>query len=102
MEDELTEIEDHDLEQFTVSISRKDMIDIFIAYDISFIRNFGSDLFYVQMVDGEPLVPMHPKGAYPPGIEKLFDILTRGRMSMLKYKGGKLLVSYFPVDETCL
>ncbi|WP_340818684.1 hypothetical protein [Methanolobus sp. WCC4] len=102
MENELTELADQDIERFMVPVKRKDIIDIILAYDISFIRNFGSDLFYVEMVDGEPLVPMNPNGPYPPGIEKLFDLMVGERMSMLSYKGEKLSVSYFPVDENSL
>ena len=36
-------------------------------------------MFYVEMVDGEPLVPMNPKGAYPPGIERLFRSDGQGK-----------------------
>ncbi len=98
MDNELNELEDIDLESYTPPISKKDIIDIIIAYDIRFIRNFGSDMFYVEMVDGEPLVPMHPRGAYPAGIERLFDLMVRERISMITYVDEKLMKSYFPVN----
>ncbi len=102
MDNELTELEDIDLEHYTPAISKKDIIDIIIAYDIRFIRNFGSDMFYVEMFDGEPLVPMHPKAAYPAGIERLFDLMARERISMISYRDKKLMKSYFLVNSNDL
>ncbi|SFM20178.1 hypothetical protein [Methanolobus profundi] len=102
MDNELTELGDNELEHFIPSITTNDLMDIFQAYDISFIRYFGSDLFYVEMVDGEPLVPLNPKGSYPQGIERLFDLMARERLSMLSYKDEKFLCSYFPVDSNDL
>ncbi|WP_319508070.1 hypothetical protein [uncultured Methanolobus sp.] len=102
MDNELTGLEDIELEHYSPPISKKDIIDIIIAYDISFIRNFGSDLFYVEMVDGEPLVPMNPKGVYPPGIERLFSLMARERISMINYRAEKLMKSYFPVNNNDL
>ncbi|MBP1908657.1 hypothetical protein [Methanolobus bombayensis] len=99
MHDNLIELDDHHLQHSIPTLSINDVIDIFIAYDVSFIRNFGSDLYYVEMVDGEPLVPMNAMGSYPPGIEKLFDLMTRERMNMLSYRGEKLWFSYFPVND---
>ncbi|WMW22560.1 hypothetical protein RE476_01710 [Methanolobus mangrovi] len=102
MDNELTEMEDVELEHYIPAISKKDIIDIIIAYDISFIRNFGSDLFYVEMVDGEPLVPMNPRGDYPPGIERLFSLMARERISIISYKNEKLVKAYFPVNNNDL
>lgn len=102
MEHELTELVSYDLDHYVPKMSVADIIDIFQAYDIRFIRNFGSDLFYVEMVDGEPLVPMHPQSAYPPGIEKLFDFMTRERISMLSHKDEMIMKSYFSVDGDSL
>lgn len=102
MRNELTDLLDHDLEHYTPQISKKEIIDIFIAYDIRFIRYFGSDMFYVEMVDEEPLVPLHPKSSYPPGIERLFDLMTRERISLISYKDGKLMKSYFPINSSDL
>ncbi len=99
MDDEFTELNTHDLEYHSHEISKKDIIDIFLAYDISFIRYFGSNLFYVEMVDGEPLVPAHPMGAYPPGIERLFDLMAKERLNMLSCENGKLMISRFPVNN---
>ncbi|WP_292469675.1 hypothetical protein [Methanolobus sp.] len=102
MENELTELKDNDLEHFNLLISIKDISDIFIAYDLRFISYFGSDLFYVEMVDGEPLVPMHPKSAYPPGIEKLFDLMAREKINLLSYEDEKIMKSHFPVNTSDL
>ncbi|MDG6244059.1 MAG: hypothetical protein QCH31_06665 [Methanolobus sp.] len=102
MDNKLTELKDNDLEQYAQGISKKEVIDIFLAYDIHFIRYFGSDLFYVEMLDGEPLVPVHPGSSYPPGIEGLFDLMARERINMLKYVDEKMMKSCFPVDGTIL
>ncbi len=99
METELTELEDDDIQYYGPRISIKEIIDIFIAYDIGFIRNFGSDMFYVEMVDGEPMIPVHPMSAYPPGIEKLFDLMVREKLKMLSYKDEKLMKSRFSVNN---
>ncbi|MEZ5333816.1 MAG: hypothetical protein R2741_00510 [Methanolobus sp.] len=61
MEDELTALDEQDLNNSFSSLSIEEINSIFDAYDVHFIRNFGSDLFYVEMRDNEPLVPMHPK-----------------------------------------
>ncbi|WMW24673.1 hypothetical protein RE474_11375 [Methanolobus sediminis] len=102
MDNTLIELTEQDMEQFIPPASMEDTIAVFIAYDISFIRNFSSDLYYVEMVDGEPLVPSNPMGSYPPGIEKLFDLMARERISMLSYSDGKLCCSYFQVNSEVL
>jgi hypothetical protein len=99
MEDTLIELTSQDLEHFIPPVSMEDVISVFVAYDISFIRNFSSDLYYVEMVDGEPLVPLNPMGSYSPGIEKLFDLMSRERMNMLSYREGKIWCSYFQVNS---
>jgi hypothetical protein len=99
MDNTLTELTEQDLNHFIPSVSMQDIVAVFIAYDISFIRNFSSDLYYVEMVDGEPLVPLNPMGSYPPGIEKLFDLMARERISMLSYRDEKLWCSYFRVNN---
>ena len=99
MEDALIQITDQDLQYFVPPVSMEEIISVFNAYDISFIRNFSSDLYYVEMVDGEPLVPSNPMGSYPPGIEKLFDLMTRERISMLSFRKEKLWCSYFQVNS---
>jgi hypothetical protein len=99
MHDTQIELTKYDLEHFIPPVLKEDIINVFIAYDISFIRNFSSDLYYVEMVDGEPLVPLNPMGSYPPGIEKLFDLMSRERISLLSYKEEKLWCSYFHVNS---
>ncbi|WP_407356049.1 hypothetical protein [Methanolobus sp. WCC5] len=102
MDSELTELKGSDLEHYAPAISKKEIIDIFLAYDIRLIRYFGSDLFYVEMIDGEPLVPVHPGSSYPPGIERIFDLMARERINMLSYGNEKMMKSCFPVDSTTL
>ena len=99
MDDELTALDVQDLNYSASSLSIGEIKAVFTAYDVHFIRNFGSDLFYVEMTDGEPLVPMNPKSSYPPGIEKIFDLMARGRISILICIDGEILKKYFQVDE---
>ncbi len=96
------EVVDADLEHITPRISKNGIIDIFIAYDLVLIRNFGSDMFYVEMVDGEPLLPMNTRNGYPPGIERLFDLMTKDSIIMLEFKNERLLKYYLPVGPDSL
>ncbi|WP_406662368.1 hypothetical protein V7O66_06505 [Methanolobus sp. ZRKC3] len=91
MKGNFIEFQDHDFEFAKAPISKQFIIAAFEEHFLSFISYFGGDFFYVEMQDGEPLIPINLEGSYPEKIELIFDFMVTERISLIRYENGVLL-----------
>ena len=86
-----TEFEDNDFEFAKAPVSKEFIVGIFEEYSLSFISYFGTDFFYVEMNNGEPLMIINMEGNYPQEIELIFDFMVTERVGIIKYENRTLM-----------
>jgi hypothetical protein len=91
MKGNFVELEDDDFEFAKAPVSKEFIREIFEEYSLSFISHFGLDFFYVEMMDGEPLLLVSMDGSYPHKIEMIFDFMVTECVGIIKYENGVLM-----------
>jgi hypothetical protein len=91
MKGNFVELEDDDFEFAKAPVSKDFIVKVFEEYSLSFISYFGSDFFYVEMMDGEPLLLVSMDGSYPQKIELIFDFMVTERISIIRFENGVLM-----------
>lgn len=89
MED-LVDFQDEDFEFADAPMSKDFLIHVFKKYNLKYIAYFGGDMFYVEMMDGEPFVPLYGRMDYVDDVEFIMDFMARERVSIIRYDGGSM------------
>ncbi|WP_406656988.1 hypothetical protein V7O62_00150 [Methanolobus sp. ZRKC2] len=91
MVEDLVEFQDEDFEFADAPMSKDFLIHVFNNYELKFIAYFGGDFFYVEMVDGEPFVPIYGGMYYVDEVELIMDFMVKERINIIRYEEGTLL-----------